>query len=92
MGRPHKFRRINFNPTATYFKPQGIPLRALQEIELGSDKLEAIRLKYVARLDQVQCAKKMRVSQSTFQRILVSANQKIAEALTTGKAIKIIRN
>ena len=91
MGRPYELRRINFNPTTTYFKPQGTPLRELREVELGSDELEAIRLKHIEKLDQIQCAKKMKVSPSTFQRILLSANQKIAEALTEGKAIKIIK-
>jgi predicted DNA-binding protein (UPF0251 family) len=87
--RPKKLRRIRFNPDAVYFKPQGIPLRILDEITLHHEELEAVRLKYIKELDQTECAKKMGVSQSTFQRILSSANKKIAEALVTGKAIKI---
>ena len=87
--RPKKHRHIRFNPEVTYFKPRGIPLKVLQEVELKHDEIEAIRLKYVNRLDQIECAKKMKISQSTFQRILQSANKKIAEALVKGKAIKI---
>ena len=89
MPRPFKHRRIRFNPQTTYFKPQGIPLKQLQEVALFHDELEAIRLKYLKNLDQINCAKKMKISQSTFQRTLEKANQKIAQALIQGKAIKI---
>ena len=87
--RPRKIRHIGFNPQTTYFKPQGIPLRSLEEINLTVDELEAVRLKNYKLLEQIECAKKMKISQSTFQRILHAANQKIADALINGKAIKI---
>ena len=89
MTRPKKSRCIRFNPQVTYFKPRGIPLQSLDEIELKHDEIEAIRLKNIEELDQHTCAKKMKISQSTFQRILSSANRKIAKALVEGKAIKI---
>lgn len=87
--RPKKIRHINFNPETTYFKPRGIPMSALEEIILTVDELEALRLKNYQKLEQIKCAKKMKISQSTFQRILCLANQKIADALINGKAIKI---
>ena len=89
MPRPRKFRRIRFDPTATYFKPRGIPMVSLEEIILTMEEAEAIRLKDKKGLDQTECAKKMKISQSTFQRIITSARKKIAEALIDGKAIKI---
>lgn len=89
MTRPRKPRYINFKPGVTYFKPRGVPLAYLEEVVLSADELEALRLKYVEDLDQVDCAKKMKISQSTFQRILSSANQKIARALVFGQAIRI---
>ncbi len=89
MPRPLKYRRINWEPGVTYFKPRGIPMNRLEEVTLTMDQSEAIRLKYVKDMDQVDCAKKMNISQSTFQRILHSANKKIAEAIISGKAIKI---
>ena len=61
----------------------------LEEVVLTGDELEAIRLKYQKGLEQIESAKKMKVSQSTFQRILDKANKKIANALVEGKAIKI---
>jgi len=72
-----------------YFKPQGIPLRDLNEVELTLEELEALRLKNVKGLAQTVASLKMKTSQSTFQRILASAHKKIAEALIEGKAIKI---
>ena len=89
MPRPRLNRRIRFNPNVTYFKPQGIPMRFLETIELTAEELEALRLKNLKDLDQTQCAKMMKTSQSTFQRILSSAYKKITEALVDGKAIKI---
>lgn len=87
--RPLKLRRVHCQPGVTYFKPRGIPMRQLEEVILTIDENEAIRLKNLEELDQNQCADKMKVSQSTFQRIITSANKKIADALYNGKAIKI---
>ncbi len=91
MVRPRLRRRIRFNPNVIYYKPQGVPLRLLEDVELTTEELEALRLKNIKDLDQVECAKKMKTSQSTFQRILSSAYKKITEALIKGKAIKIIK-
>lgn len=89
MPRPRLCRRIGFSPNVRYFKPQGIPLRELDEVELTLEELEVIRLKNIEGLEQTEASQKMRTSQSTFQRILVSAYKKITEALVEGKAIKI---
>lgn len=89
MPRPKRPRRICFRPGVTYFKPRGVPLSFLKEVDLDADELEAIRLADFEGLDQVTAAKKMKISQSTLQRILTSARKKIAEALVSGKAIKI---
>ena len=73
-----------------YFKPRGVPLSMLDEVILTIDELEAIRLKNIEGLEQIKAARKMKVSQSTFQRILSSAYKKISDALINGKAIKIV--
>jgi len=91
MPRPRLCRRIKFRPGVTYFKPQGAPMRSLDVVELSNEELEAMRLKNVKDLDQVECAKQMKTSQSTFQRILSSAYKKTAEALVKGKAIEITK-
>ena len=49
----------------------------LDMIELTREEVEAMRLKNVEGLNQAECAKKMKTSQSTFQRILLSAYKKI---------------
>ncbi len=91
MPRPRLCRKINFNPQTTYFKPRGVPLKLLKKIELTIEELEALRLKNLKNLDQIQAAQIMKTSQSTFQRILTSAYKKISLALVEGRAIKIIR-
>ncbi len=89
MPRPRLCRKVRFNPNVTYFKPQGIPFRELERVELEKEELEALRLKNVEGLKQCECAEKMHTSQSTFQRILSSAYKKVSFALVEGKAIKI---
>jgi predicted DNA-binding protein (UPF0251 family) len=89
MSRPPKCRRVAFLPGVTYFKPAGIPLRALEEVRLSVEEAEAIRLKDLEGLEQEQGAEKMNVSRPTFQRVLASARLKMADALLNGKAIRI---
>ena len=89
MARPQKPRKIKFDPDVTYFKPRAVPLSKLKEIGLTVDELEAIRLHDLGDCNQASCAKKMKISPSTFQRILSLTHKKIAEALIKGKAIKI---
>ena len=83
---------IKFEPNTVYFKPQGVPMRHLQEVELSIEEIEAYRLRYINDLEQKGAAKKMHTSPSTYQRILYSAYKKIADALINGKAIRIIKH
>lgn len=89
MARPLKPRRILFDPDVVYFKPRAVPLSMLEEVDLSMDELEALRLCDLEDLEQKEAAKKMKISQSTLQRILITARKKVAEALINGKAIKI---
>ncbi|OGZ26790.1 MAG: hypothetical protein A2365_01805 [Candidatus Nealsonbacteria bacterium RIFOXYB1_FULL_40_15] len=89
MVRPLKPRKILFDPSVTYFKPRAVPLSMLEEIELNIDELEALRLRDYEGIEQIEAAEKMKISQSTFQRILSSARKKVSEALIEGKAIKL---
>jgi len=91
MPRPRLCRRVRINPNITYFKPRGVPLRFLDEVELTHEELEALRLKNIKNLDQIECAELMKTSQSTFQRILSSAYKKISQALVNGEAIKVVK-
>ena len=89
MPRPPKCRRVAFLPNVTYFKPAGISLRALEEVQLSVEEAEAIRLKDLECLEQEEGAERMNISRPTFQRVLASARQKVADALINGKAIRI---
>lgn len=91
MPRPRLCRKTEFNPEVTYFKPQGIPMRDLEVIELTIEEMESYRLRHLDNLDQKEAALKMHTSPSTYQRILYSAYKKIAKALIGGKAIKIVK-
>ncbi len=89
MVRPIKPRKLCFNPDVTYFKPRAIPLSLLEEVDLRLDELEVLKLCDYEGLEQKEAAKRMKISQSTLQRILSSARKKVAEAIVKGKAIKI---
>ena len=89
MVRPRKIRSVNFEPEVTYFKPRAVPLNQLDEVELTFDELETLRLSHIKKLGQTDAAMKMEIHQSTFQRTLARAREKITDALVNGKAIKI---
>jgi len=91
VGRPPLNRHIMFDPKVDYFKPRGIPLRILEEVELTAEEAECLRLKNIEELNQKKCAEKMKTSPTTFQRILSSAYKKMSDAIINGKAIKIIK-
>jgi len=56
---------------------------------LTVEELEALRLKDLEGLNQEEAAKKMGISQPTFNRILSSARKKVTDALVSGKSIRI---
>ena len=89
MSRPVKNRHVSCVPAASYFKPVGIPLRVLEEIVLGMDELEAMRLADLEGLYQVDAAGQMAVSRQTIGNILNSAHRKLADALLNGNALRI---
>ena len=89
MPRPHKRRRVRGRPKENFFKPAGVQLRELEEVDLDYSELEAIKMVDYKEIPQDEAAKKMEVSQPTFSRILKSARKKVSKALVEGKAIKI---
>ena len=89
MSRPKLRRFTQFHPQVVYFKPQGIPMRFLDEVVLLPEELEAIKLHDIDGLDQIVAAACMGISQPSFARDLETAHQKIASAIILGKAIRI---
>ncbi|HEC21012.1 MAG TPA: DUF134 domain-containing protein [Candidatus Peregrinibacteria bacterium] len=91
MPRPKRFRRIGFSPEITFFKQQEVTMSHLEQVDICLDKLEAIRLNDYEEINMEEGAKKMKISRSTFQRLVASAHKKIADSLINGKAIMIHR-
>lgn len=89
MGRPKKCRWVEMKPGATFFKPQGIPLRVLEHTVITVDELEALRLADYLELTQEEVAQKMHISRPTVTRMLARARKILADALVHGKAIRI---
>lgn len=89
MARPFKWRKIENVPVVPYFIPASEAATEIPENILFLEELEAIRLKDLEGLEQGECAEKMGVSRPTFQRILLSAREKIADSLVNGKTIHI---
>lgn len=89
MPRPLKCRHVACDVSVVYFKPQGIPMRELTEIELTLDEMEALRLADVEEMYQADAALQMGVSRQTFGNIITRAHKKVATALLQGKALRI---
>ncbi len=89
MARPTKWRKIENIPAIPFFIPSESEVGIIPKNTLKVEELEAIRLKDLEGLEQEECAVRMEVSRPTFQRILISAREKIADSLVNGKAIHI---
>ena len=89
MARPTKWRKIENIPTVPYFVPSEKDIDEIPGNVLKLEELEAVRLKDLEGLEQEECAQKMQVSRPTFQRILISAREKITDSLVNGKTLKI---
>lgn len=87
MARPQKDRIVTCDPSISYFKPRGVPLRQMEEVRLTIDQMEALRLADLEGLSQQDAGLRMGVSRATFGRIIQRARKVVAEALIHGKAI-----
>ena len=89
MARPKKFRMIKSPPLFSLFKPAGIPMHKLVQIELTIGEYEAIRLADCQGLDHLEAAELMEISRPTFTRLIEKARQKTASLLIEGNALTI---
>ena len=89
MPRPRRFRWVRFRPEVSVFKPLGVPMGVLEQINLTVAEVEALRLSDLEGMYQEDAAEKMDVSRQTFGRVLKEARRKIAESIIEGKALKI---
>ena len=89
MPRPVNERRLCAAIPSRVMKPAGIPARTMEEVLLGFDEAEALRLADLEGLYQEAAARRMGVSRPTFSRIIESAHRKSADAILNGKALRI---
>ena len=87
--RPKKTRWVKCEPGERCFRPQGVPVKELEGINLTVDEFEAIRLADYEQLTQIQVARQMKIHRSTVSRIVASAHKKIADAFVNKKAVKV---
>jgi predicted DNA-binding protein (UPF0251 family) len=87
MPRPKKTRFVSAYPAIAAFVPTGVTVTG--EIFMSVEELESIRLSDFEHLDQETAANLMKVSRHTYGRILANARSILAEAVVTGKALKI---
>lgn len=90
MWRRRKLRNIWRNPECVVFKPAWIPQRSIEEVNLFIDEYEALRLADKENYSMQEWADQMWISAPTFNRLLKSAHNKVANALVDWKAIKIL--
>ena len=87
MPRRRRRRRVRSQPNVKRFGPD--KGKNNQKVTLKVEEFEAIRLKDLEGLDQSEAAEKMNISQPTFYRTLVSAREKVADALVNGKSLEV---
>jgi predicted DNA-binding protein (UPF0251 family)/predicted Fe-Mo cluster-binding NifX family protein len=89
MARPINERLLGRMIPPRVMKPAGIPARELEEVRLGLDEAEALRLADLEGLYQEAAARSMGVSRQTFGRIVEAARRKVADAVLNGKALRL---
>ena len=89
MARPQKSRLVKIDPEISYFKPRGVPMINLEQVQLTVDELEALRLADFLGMSHEDAGKQMGVSRATFGRIVEQARRTVADALIHGKAINV---
>ena len=89
MPRPPQERRFEAPILSRVFKPADIPEGSLEEVVLGPDEAEALRLADLEGLYHEAAARSMGVSRPTFGRILENARRKTALAILNGKILRI---
>ncbi|HDS15234.1 MAG TPA: DUF134 domain-containing protein [Proteobacteria bacterium] len=88
MPRPRKSRTIQGPPRCSVFQPVP-PALGDDPLNLNLEGFEALRLSDYLGLDQESAAREMEVSRPTYGRILAAARGLVAEALVTGRELRI---
>lgn len=92
MGRPKIPRIICGSPADSCFKPNGIPMKQLEQVYLQTDEFEAIRLVDYQGMLQQEAAAVMGVSRQTLANLVKAARLKVSDCLLNGKALMMQTN
>lgn len=86
-GRPFSYLYLTQIPSVKEFVPNRI--ENPEPVELTYPEFEAFRLSDLEKLTQEEIAKRMKTSRGTVWRLLESAREKIAKALTESRPLII---
>ena len=89
MTRPIKQRCCRRYRADRVYKPQGIPMRGLENTLVTLDQFEAMRLCDLEGLEQEEAGRRMGVSRGTIQRLLYSGRRKMVEGILNMNALII---
>lgn len=87
--RPKSKKVVSVVTNSNHFVPIVHHSEISEEIILAIEEIEALRLKDLEGLEQKQAAEKMKISQPTFHRLLLTARKKVSDAIINSKQIKI---
>ena len=89
MPRPRKTRFCRRYRADRVYKPQGVPMREIDDILISLDEFEALRHCDLEGLDQQETGEKMGISRGTVQRLLYNGREKIMRAILQNNAIVV---
>jgi len=89
MSRPKNNRIVYEPPSYTEFKPAGVSVKLLEEVQLSLDEFEAVRLADLLGMSHEEAAVEMEISRSTFSRLIVKSRKKIADFFFQGKLLTV---
>ena len=89
MARPQNDRIVKEPPLFNEFKPLGVAGRNLSKVFISLDEYEAVRLSDYLGHSHLEASEEMNISRSTFSRLIVSAQKKIADFIIHGKMLSI---
>ncbi|WP_343207991.1 DUF134 domain-containing protein [Anaerolentibacter hominis] len=89
MARHKKIRKIGSMPEYDNFGPLERLEDKKEVVTMLVDEYEVIRLIDMYAYSQKECAERMGVARTTVQSIYEQGRHKLAEALVTGKSLKI---
>lgn len=89
MPRPRKRRNVQGIYEEYYFKPRGVALSGLQQVDLTFDEIESLKYVDLEGIGMDEAATRMEISKPTLCRMVNGARKKVADALINGKAIEL---